>query len=87
MRITTPWLAGTALLFLTVAGCPAEAEDTGTSEGTGSETTSAMTMTSERSKVVDFVAPYFDQSGISIITSILLGEYVAGMISAFFTPS
>ena len=28
----------------------------------------AMTMTSERSEAVDFVAPYFDQSGISIIT-------------------
>jgi ionotropic glutamate receptor len=28
----------------------------------------AMTMTSERAEVVDFVAPYFDQSGISIIT-------------------
>ena len=27
-----------------------------------------MTMTSERAEVVDFVAPYFDQSGISIIT-------------------
>ena len=27
----------------------------------------AMTMTSEREEVVDFVAPYFDQSGISII--------------------
>ena len=27
-----------------------------------------MTMTSEREEVVDFVAPYFDQSGISIIT-------------------
>ena len=26
-----------------------------------------MTMTSEREEVVDFVAPYFDQSGISII--------------------
>jgi ionotropic glutamate receptor len=28
----------------------------------------SMTMTSERAEVVDFVAPYFDQSGISIIT-------------------
>ena len=27
----------------------------------------AMTMTSEREEVIDFVAPYFDQSGISII--------------------
>ena len=26
-----------------------------------------MTMTSEREEVIDFVAPYFDQSGISII--------------------
>ena len=26
-----------------------------------------MTMTSEREEAVDFVAPYFDQSGISII--------------------
>ena len=27
----------------------------------------AMTMTSEREEVIDFVAPYFDQSGISIL--------------------
>ena len=27
----------------------------------------AMTMTSEREEAVDFVAPYFDQSGISIL--------------------
>ena len=26
----------------------------------------ALTMTSEREEVIDFVAPYFDQSGISI---------------------
>ena len=26
-----------------------------------------MTMTSEREEVIDFVAPYFDQSGISIV--------------------
>ena len=26
-----------------------------------------MTMTSEREEVIDFVAPYFDQSGISIL--------------------
>ena len=28
----------------------------------------AMTMTSERAAAIDFVAPYFDQSGISIVT-------------------
>jgi hypothetical protein len=37
-----------------------------------------LTMTSEREEVIDFVAPYFDQSGISI------GRYLVHTLKYFY---
>ena len=43
----------------------------------------ALTMTTEREEVIDFVAPYFDQSGISII--LVITEEPATEAATFFS--